>query len=250
MTRLHILSDLHLEFGTFECPIVDADVTILAGDIYTKGRCGYDIFDRPTIMVAGNHEFYSGCIETTIPKLKQISSATILDNEECFVENVRFLGCTLWTDFNLFANNSLDGIKQDASFCVNAGMNDFRKIRIAKDGYRKFNPKYASRLHANSVNWLKQRLSEPFSPTVVVTHHAPSLRCIPIENQADRINCAYASHLDWLIEEFQPDLWIWGHVHESVPQFKIGNTKMISNPRGYAPKYLNSVFDPSLVVDI
>jgi hypothetical protein len=34
--RIHILSDIHLEFGPFEPAPVDADVVILAGDIGCK----------------------------------------------------------------------------------------------------------------------------------------------------------------------------------------------------------------------
>jgi len=32
--RLHILDDLHLEFGTAKIPATDADVVVLAGDVH------------------------------------------------------------------------------------------------------------------------------------------------------------------------------------------------------------------------
>jgi hypothetical protein len=37
--HLHILGDLHLEFGTTKIPVADADVVVLAGDIHL-GREG------------------------------------------------------------------------------------------------------------------------------------------------------------------------------------------------------------------
>jgi hypothetical protein len=36
--RLHILSDLHLEFEAFAPPAIEADAIILAGDISTGGN--------------------------------------------------------------------------------------------------------------------------------------------------------------------------------------------------------------------
>jgi hypothetical protein len=33
MMKLHLLNDLHIEFGDFAPPATDADVVILAGDI-------------------------------------------------------------------------------------------------------------------------------------------------------------------------------------------------------------------------
>jgi hypothetical protein len=36
--RIHLLSDLPLEFEPFEPFIIDADVVLLAGDIHSKGE--------------------------------------------------------------------------------------------------------------------------------------------------------------------------------------------------------------------
>ena len=60
--KLHILNDLHIEFGDFAPPATDADVIILAGDIGV-GMGGLHwaekrFPDRPVIYVPGNHEFY------------------------------------------------------------------------------------------------------------------------------------------------------------------------------------------------
>ena len=61
--RLHILSDLHLEFGSApEIPRTSANIVVLAGDIHL-GREGRQwarkqFLDQPVIYVLGNHEFY------------------------------------------------------------------------------------------------------------------------------------------------------------------------------------------------
>jgi hypothetical protein len=36
--KIHILCDLHVEFGNFVPPVVGADVVVLAGDVHVKDR--------------------------------------------------------------------------------------------------------------------------------------------------------------------------------------------------------------------
>jgi predicted phosphodiesterase len=70
--KLLILSDLHLEFGTFLVPKVDYDVVILAGDIFVPGskamrwarRAGNFGETAPIVFVPGNHEFYEGVLRS------------------------------------------------------------------------------------------------------------------------------------------------------------------------------------------
>lgn len=262
MTNIHILSDLHLEFGSFKFQPVEADITILAGDIMLKHDKELpnlsEIFGHPVLMIMGNHEFYGDRIDTAFEKTRLIASSKgieLLENQEFILNDTRFLCCTLWSDFRLFAGDNLDKIKLDASYCVgdrfSGGSNDFHKIRVARDHYRKFRPRDASILHQQSVKWLCERLEKEYDGnTVVVTHHTPSLRCFPEKEQSKKISCAYGSNLDWLIEKYQPDMWIWGHIHDSVPSFNIGQTKMISNPRGYHPAHLNPLFKEDLILSL
>lgn len=60
--KLYVLSDLHLEFSTFEPSQADADIVVLAGDI-GKGTSGIEwarnaFPDIEIVYVPGNHEFY------------------------------------------------------------------------------------------------------------------------------------------------------------------------------------------------
>jgi hypothetical protein len=263
MARLLVYSDLHLEFGPLPRPTVQADVAVLAGDIWTKCRgvpwkSAREFFGCTTLLVPGNHEFYGDKIDTGLDKLHEAGAEQdlmVLENEQVIEAGVRFLGATLWSDFKLNAGNDLDAIKRDANFCVGSRyggrLEDYWSIRVAKGGYRKFRPKDAAERFYASVAWLKERLSEPFDgPTVVVSHHAPSKRSIPPQFINDRRSCAYASHLDEMIEEFQPEVWIHGHIHEAVDPYQIGRTRIVSNPRGYVPDDLNPKFDPNLIIEV
>jgi predicted phosphodiesterase len=73
--RLHILGDLHLEFGTAKVPVTDADVVVLAGDIHL-GREGRKwarshFQDKPVVYVLGNHEFYRHSLPDLTETLKR-----------------------------------------------------------------------------------------------------------------------------------------------------------------------------------
>jgi hypothetical protein len=104
--RLHILSDLHLEFAPFEMPAVDADALILAGDV-ALGTAGahYAIEHadgRPVLYVAGNHEYYRHSFPDLNDEIRAVSDGTtvrFLENTELVIDGVRFLGCALWSDF-------------------------------------------------------------------------------------------------------------------------------------------------------
>ena len=85
--KIHILSDLPLEFEVFELPEVGADVVVLEGDVDLKHRGLYwavkTFGEKPVIYVLGNHEFYSGAIPKQIDAIKRLASGTnvsILEN--------------------------------------------------------------------------------------------------------------------------------------------------------------------------
>src|SRR6266568_1522835 len=114
MTKLHILSDLHLEGRSFALPNTDADIIVLAGDIGTaKAPAIKQInawaWNKPVIYVAGNHEFYGG----EFPKQLNVLFSSLLphtyflENRSVVLCGVRFLGCTLWTDFALYGEPNL-----------------------------------------------------------------------------------------------------------------------------------------------
>jgi predicted phosphodiesterase len=180
--RVHILSDLHLEFAPFQPDNVDADVIVLAGDLHTEKNgikwIHKTFLDRPVIYVLGNHEFYGQKIPKLIDDIKEVAQGTnvhVLENRSVESGNVVFLGATLRTDFRLNGDSVL------AEVTAQTGMTDFRRIRVTPS-YRRFRPADARRFHTQSLSWLAQQTPENRGKKVViVTHHAR-----PVPNQFRR----------------------------------------------------------------
>jgi 3',5'-cyclic AMP phosphodiesterase CpdA len=192
--RLHILSDLHLEFEPFAPPAVEADAVILAGDVST-GRNGLKwalktFPERPVIYVLGNHEFYGQKLQKLVAELKEMARGTnvhLLENESCTIGEVAFFGATLWTDFTLNGNPVVSEV------VAQTGMNDYRRIRTLPY-YKRLRPSDTRQLHAQSRKWLEDELlGLRGRKVVVVTHHAPSPESIPAAFEGDAFNPAFAS---------------------------------------------------------
>ena len=149
--KLHILSDIHLEFAPFEVPETDADVVVLSGDI-GKGfqeielanRCG-----KPVVYVAGNHEYYGGAMPKLTEKMRDVAgpNVALLENDEVTIGGVRFLGATLWTDFRLFGEASID----HCMVVAGEQMNDFRLIRCSPK-YGRQNPHVTAVIHRRTID--------------------------------------------------------------------------------------------------
>jgi predicted phosphodiesterase len=230
-------------------PKTDAGVIVLAGDIHI-GEKGIlwvmeNIPARPVIYVLGNHEYYGNAYLRLLHKLKEKTKGTniyILENEATEIEDVTFLGCTLWTDFELFGN------PRSAEYRASQEMMDFRKIRRSP-GYSKLKPSDVAVVHKKSAFWLKEAVSNIQTDRVVcVTHHAPSHRSITEQYKNNLLSAAYASNLDSLVIESKATLWIHGHTHVSF-DYPIGSTRIVCNPRGY-PDERNPSFNPGFIAQI
>jgi predicted phosphodiesterase len=249
--RLHVLSDLHLERERFAPPAVDADVVVLAGDVWT-GQRGVQwarewADKRPVVYVAGNHEFYGHALPELIGDLRAAAAGSpvrVLENDELTIAGVRFLGCTLWSDFDF------DGAERRAAsmrVCARV-VNDYAYVRAGHGG-RTLAPEDTLTVHLESRRWLEQRLAEPYGgPTVVVTHHAPLIRGRPAAALLRAVAGAFASDLTALMGADRVALWIFGHTHRAA-DLDVRGTRVISNPRGY-PHEPVAGFDPSYVIEI
>ncbi len=247
--KLLILSDIHLEFEAFEIPQTDADLIILAGDtgVGTKGLewAASLATDKPIIYINGNHEYYRHAHPKLVNKMREMEFDTdvyFLEKNECVIGDIRFLGCTLWTDFNIMGNVPM-GLLDAGS-----NMNDFKLIRNSSRGYSKFHPNDSLVLHRESLYWLEQCFKASTQKTVVVTHHAPSIKSIPDCYKGSSLNPAFASDLSDLILNYQPALWIHGHLH-SPSDYYIGKTRIICNPRGYPNEDVMG-FEPGFVMEV
>lgn len=246
--KLHILSDLHTEFAEFEAPAVDADVVVLAGDIGV-GSGGVDwaarqFPERPVIYVPGNHEFYGHDVrDMDMFRDAAPSNVQVLNEDSCEIGGVRFLGCTLWTDFQF------DG-RGEAWFARHAARKRMSDFALIRNGNRTFTPEDSVDIHRSSVSWLVTELEKEFDgPTVVITHHLPEALSVAERYRSDPLNPAFASKLEGIFEKYRPDLWIHGHTHEPC-DYEIFGTRVVCNPRGYPRESQEKMFSPGLVVAI
>ncbi len=232
--KLLVYSDLHLEFSNFDVPNSDFDVVILAGDIHVGEhgvRWAKHVFaDIPVIYVCGNHEYYHGEINEVQDAIRAEVEGTnvhYLENETIHINDTRFICATLWTDF------CLQGDKTVHMMQAGYWMNDYNWIAL---GDNVLAPEDTERFHQESRRYLQAELSTSNSKarkSVVVTHHAPSAQSLKHERVGVDVSPAYASELGMMMLDYEPDLWIHGHTHESV-DYRIGVTRVVSNPRGYS----------------
>jgi len=296
--KIAICSDLHLEFGDINLQNTDnADVLILGGDICVAADIGKpdpnnimegarsnritDFFKRCSfqfphvIYIMGNHEHYHGDFATSGNKLKSLlesnmlSNVYLLDKESKKIDDVTFVGGTLWTDMN----------KEDplTLFHVRQRMNDFRCVENGdrmvtrtvpiyelnpdwtEDGLNggkylqneagfhikigdkkkqepsRFCPEDAVVDHRKMLGYIQTVIEGKFDQKfVVVGHHAPSkLSTHPRYKHDELMNGAYSSSIDeYILEHPQIKLWTHGHTHEDF-DYMLGTTRIVCNPRGY-----------------
>jgi predicted phosphodiesterase len=243
--RIQIYSDLHLEHEPFAPPSVRADLAILAGDI-ANGAAGIDwakrVFGIPTLYLAGNHEYYEGEFDSVQDAMKDAargSHVALLDCGEWVFGGVRFLGCTLWTDYSLATDEQRPAVIE-AARKLNP---DYQLIRYRA---RNFSPEDAIALCSRHRGWLAAKLAEPFSgQTAVITHFAPHPHSIAPAYVGHPANPAFVLDLSAVMG--QAALWIHGHTHTFF-DYAIRGTRVICNPRGYPDEPTG--FRPDLIVEL
>jgi predicted phosphodiesterase len=270
--KIAIASDLHLEFGDLDIVNHDnAEVLILSGDIcvaadldmrdsrqtemgFARARSErfHDFFERcaanfpHVIYVMGNHEYYHSDFATELNevrrKLAHLSNLSVLEREIKVINDVTFVGGTLWTDMNNHDPLTL--------YHMRTMMNDFRVITNSaipvhfrtqegqfKTRVGKFSPEDAVSEHVKMKEYIQvvtAMLGKNTNKYVVVGHHAPSRRSTHEMYAHDTImNGGYSSNLDeFIMDHPQIKLWTHGHTHHPF-DYMIGETRVVCNPRGY-----------------
>jgi predicted phosphodiesterase len=271
--KIQLLSDLHLEAHPHwqPSPAPGADVLVLAGDIgsYQLGSSLQDAdfglarfsplhgWPTPVIFVPGNHE-YDGLdfdeahirLQATCERLGLIW----LERECLELNGVRFVGTTLWTDFDALgpanAATSASVLTQqlkarDKAF--RAANYYLRKTLTRRHG----EPWLAEGVRAQGLvcqDWLRAALSTPFAgPTVVVTHFAPSLLSADPRYGMTPGTAGFCNALDPLLQQAQ--VWLHGHLH-APSDYRQHGCHVVSNPLGYARKNEQVAFQAQRLVEL
>lgn len=238
--RVAYASDIHSEF--MRRPRValfdkHADVIVLAGDIGVGAQAiGYaeavaDAYPRSVLVwVPGNHEFYGSDLDEQLNQFRRFAEGRnrihFLENDAARVDGLRFLGCTLWTDFSVMGEKAASDCKLWGWRRLADGSNIRRRGRplSCEDIVERFQ---------TSHRWLEAELrsSDP-ATTVVVTHFPPCREARHREIPEDYLTAYFQSNAMDLIDRFQPRFWIYGHNHWS-DRLRFGETLLVSNQLGY-----------------
>ena len=279
--KIALASDVHLEFGPLEIKNTEAaDLLVLAGDIcvaqHFKAQDKFikrylEFFQQCSeefphvIYIMGNHEHYNGDFAYTAHVLRDairpFTNIHLLDNETFVLDDVTFIGTTLWTNMNEEDSLTLYHMK--------TMMNDFRCVKNSdrptyrtvplflkdeNDNYvldengdyipsgnkqkaeaSRFSPEDAVIEHRKALDYINAVIEgKDDCKFVIVGHHTPSHRSIHERFRGDKImNGGFSSQLDDYIS-YRPQikLWIHGHTHDPF-DYMIDQCRVVCNPRGY-----------------
>ena len=274
--KIQLMSDLHLESqpGFRAVPAPGADLLVLAGDIGSYQRTSKLPATQPrdfglaqfaskacggawplVLYVPGNHEYDNGDFDALDAELRaavERFGITWLDRQVLVHQGVRFVGTTLWSDFDALAVQEKDTARREAlrhkSF--RAANYFLRKT----DATRKGMPFLAPEIREESLacqSWLVRALDEPFDgPTVVITHFAPSLRSADPRYGLAPGTAGFCNSLDHLLP--RADVWMHGHLHYASDYVVTGadghRCRVVCNPLGYAAKGEQEAFRPQMLI--
>ena len=114
--KIQLISDTHGYLNHF-MPHPDANLIIHAGDFTIHhdkacqqirqfiARCEH--YHKPYVLVLGNHDYYGHQLDLTLARSLKAQGINVLYRGEVFeFEGMRFIGDTLWTDFDLYGQPS------------------------------------------------------------------------------------------------------------------------------------------------
>ena len=283
--RIKLVSDLHLEFSDIMIPNdQNYDVLILSGDIMVATdlhdhpetsygmysdvnleglgrrqrtalrfrdflkRCSFQF--PHVIYVAGNHEFYNGkwtqSLKVLADECAKYPNVYFLEAGCKKIDDVTFIGGTLWTDMNKGDPLTLHAVRDM--------MNDFRVIKKDLEGYTNLKPHDTVIRHRHLLGYIKTVVAEkPDEKFVVVGHHSPSFQSVHEGYRGETLmNGAYHSDLsEFILDRPQIKLWTHGHTHHPF-DYMIGETRVVCNPRGYESDGYSedSGWNPNILLEI
>jgi hypothetical protein len=280
--NIQLLSDLHLEsnphFTAQATP--GADLLVLAGDIgsYQNGSLldelaiadfglarfsplpvsqGGAAWPTPVLFLPGNHEYDGLDFDTTHQRLRETCERlgmVWLEQQTVVMGGVRFIGSTLWTDFDALSTSAARAGDMTLGEQLKSREKAFRAANFYLSKNHSFHqgePVLAEAVRERGLQsqaWLREALAQPFAgSTVVVTHFAPSLLSADPRYGLTPGTAGFCNALDdWL---GQAQLWLHGHLHCPIDYRKNG-CRVVANPLGYARNGEQDGFQPDLLINI
>jgi predicted phosphodiesterase len=273
--RIQLLSDLHLEaHPQFQPqPAPGAEVLVLAGDIgsYQTGSLLPDSdfglarfsplpqfagWPAPVLFTPGNHEYDGLDFDQAHARLRATCERLgilWLEREVVTLGSVRFIGTTLWSDFDALGPRA-DDPQATLGQQLRAREKAFRAANfyLRKTGTTYLGePMLAPAVREQSLRcrqWLRSALANPFDgKTVVVTHFAPSLRSADPRYGVSPGTAGFCNALDDLLPH--ADLWLHGHLH-APSDYVSGGCRVVANPLHYARKNEQTAFNGQLCLTV
>lgn len=273
--KIQLLSDIHLEAnpGFVPQPAPGADVLVLAGDVgsYQWRRDGTRMAEPdwglrrfsplaafahwpvPVLFVPGNHEYDALDFDDTHHRLRETCERlglVWLERETVVLAGVRFVGTTLWSDFDALAGAptgpTTHALKQRHK-AYRAANFYLEKMATQRQGVL-FDAAAMREQALPCQHWLRTVLQQPFDgPTVVVTHFAPSLRSADPRYGLSPGTAGFCNALDDALP--LADLWLHGHLH-CPHDYRVGRCRVVANPLGYADKHEQAGFAPQALIEV
>lgn len=266
--KVQLLSDLHLESHPRlqVAPAPGADLLVLAGDVgsYQRGSrletadfglarfSPHEGWPTPVLYVPGNHEYDNDDFDRSHARLRALCGDLgigWLERETVVIDGVRFVGTTLWADFDALAapaDDIAERLKKRGK-AMRAANFYLEKAAATRDGQ----PFLAEQIREQALaceKWLREALAVPFDgTTVAVTHFAPTLASADPRYGLRPGTAGFCNSFDDLLPS--ADFWLHGHLHCAFDYLKDG-CRVIANPLGYASKGEQDGFRPDWLIDI
>lgn len=245
--KIILMSDLHLDFSNVSVIDFDYDILVLAGDIATDFFLFEDFIsklnkNKKVVFVPGNHEYENKLFDEVVPRLKKIQLKypylNVLQNEFCVIDNYKFIGTTLWTNFEGGGIENKNKVKDWARKNVVDFKSIYKKDNMKELGVFRFTPEEMEEEFKKSIMFIESELYKKDNyKKIIVTHFAPHINSIS-EEYKKNINSFY-----WVnnLKDFMgySDFWLHGHTHNSF-DYNINGTRVLCNPRG-----VSKIFDIS-----
>lgn len=251
--KIQYASDLHIEFPQnneflLQHPLTPVgDVLVLAGDvvpfaILDKHQDFFNFLSDnfvTTYWIPGNHEYYyfDAIARSGTFKEKIRDNVFLVNNISVIQNDIKFIFSTLWTK-----------ISPKCEYQIENNMSDFHVIKYNE---HRFSSRSYNHLHEENLAFIKQSLKETEEKKIVVfSHHVPTFLNYPEKYRGSFLNEGFAVELHDLIEFSRIDYWIYGHHHVNIPEFIIGETRLVTNQLGYVSHNEHQLFETNKCIEL